>query len=157
MGAGKDNFRSDISSWSILATNALTDDDFTPDFSAYVSSGPCRCLQFNRDVFRAACDASKLTKLPERGFEKDDQEDDTEGGNSFEMEGSPRFGSQVQELNKSNEDQSQTILAPQTNDQKSVTSSLGGKNEDIVERSEHRGRMLAALLKESNSESKREI
>lgn len=155
--AGKDNFRSDISSWSILATNALTDDGFTPDFSAYVSSGPCRCLQFNRDIFRAACDASILTKLPERGFDKDDQEDDIEGENSLEKEGSPRFGNQIQELNKPYEDQSQTILAPQTNDQKSATSSLGGKHEDIVERSEHRGRMLAALLKESNNESKRGI
>ena len=64
--AGEDNFRSDISSWSVLATGALREKNYTPDFSAYVSSGPCRCLQFNRDIFRAACDASSLAKLPRK-------------------------------------------------------------------------------------------
>jgi len=62
--AGNDNFRSDVSSWSLLASAALRDKDYKTDFSAYVSSGPCRCLQFSRDIFDAALAASELERLP---------------------------------------------------------------------------------------------
>ena len=62
--AGKDNFRSDVSSWSLLAVGALSDEAFAPDFSAYVSGGPCRCLSINRAMFSAAVDRSKLETLP---------------------------------------------------------------------------------------------
>jgi len=62
--AGNDNFRSDISAWSVLGTNALEDEKYVPDFSAYVSSGPCRCLRFTRKIFTAAADQSVLEKLP---------------------------------------------------------------------------------------------
>ena len=61
---GSDNFRSDVSSWSVLAAKALTNQMYEPDFSAYVSSGPCRCLRIKREIFTAAVDASKLEKLP---------------------------------------------------------------------------------------------
>uniref|UniRef100_A0A7S3PYU5 CNNM transmembrane domain-containing protein n=1 Tax=Chaetoceros debilis TaxID=122233 RepID=A0A7S3PYU5_9STRA len=62
--AGNDNFRSDVSSWSLLASGALIDSVYSPDFSAYVSSGPCRCLQFTRDIFDAAAASSVLEMLP---------------------------------------------------------------------------------------------
>ncbi len=62
--AGNDNFRSDVSSWSLLASAALKDDEYKPDFTAYVSSGPCRCIQFSRDIFDAALAASELERLP---------------------------------------------------------------------------------------------
>ena len=44
--AGADKFRSDVSSWTVLASSALTDSSYVPDFTAFVSSGPCRCLRF---------------------------------------------------------------------------------------------------------------
>jgi len=63
--AGVDNFRSDVSSWTVLGTGALgggkNGEGYVPDFSAYVSgSGPCRCLRFTRKIFGAAADASVL-------------------------------------------------------------------------------------------------
>lgn len=61
--AGEDNFRSDVSSWSVLAASAITSSTYAPDFSAFVSNGPCRCLRFTRDLFTAAVDASALEKL----------------------------------------------------------------------------------------------
>ena len=60
---GKDNFRSDVSSWSVLAIRALADKTYAPDFSAYISNGPCRCLRFDRERFEAAVDASALEKM----------------------------------------------------------------------------------------------
>jgi len=63
--AGVDNFRSDVSSWTVLGAGALgggkNGEGYVPDFSAYVSgSGPCRCLRFSRKIFGAAADASVL-------------------------------------------------------------------------------------------------
>ncbi len=46
--AGKDEFRSEIGPWSVLAIRALLDSTYTPDFSAYVSSRSCRCLRIHR-------------------------------------------------------------------------------------------------------------
>jgi hypothetical protein len=63
--AGSDNFRSDVSSWSILGSKALQDKLYRPDFSAYVSGGPCRCLRFSRESFMAAVYATKLEMNPE--------------------------------------------------------------------------------------------
>ena len=60
--AGAENFRADVSSWSVLAPNALTDPNFSPDFTAYVSSDPCRVLRFSRHAFTAAVDASAVEK-----------------------------------------------------------------------------------------------
>lgn len=60
--AGAENFRADVSSWSVLAPNALTDPNFTPDFTAYVSSDPCRVLRFSRHAFMAAVDASAVER-----------------------------------------------------------------------------------------------
>ena len=62
--AGADNFQSVVSSWSVLASKALTDDNYAPDFSAYVSGGPCRCLCLKREIFSAAVDASSLEIVP---------------------------------------------------------------------------------------------
>lgn len=59
---GRDQFRSDVSSWSLLASGALEDPSFTPDFTAFVSSGPCRCLRISRASFSAAVDASALER-----------------------------------------------------------------------------------------------
>uniref|UniRef100_A0A7S3LGG6 CNNM transmembrane domain-containing protein n=1 Tax=Amphora coffeiformis TaxID=265554 RepID=A0A7S3LGG6_9STRA len=60
--AGADNFRTDVSSWSVLASKALADKAYAPDFSAYVSSGPCRCLRLTRARFLAAVDASTVER-----------------------------------------------------------------------------------------------
>lgn len=60
--AGTDEFRSDVSSWSLLGALALTEPVYTPDFTAFVSSGPCRCLRFTREMFTVAVDASALEK-----------------------------------------------------------------------------------------------
>lgn len=60
--AGSDNFRSDVSSWCLLAAGALNDIAYKPDFSAFVSSGPLRCLRITRGRFEAAVDASASEK-----------------------------------------------------------------------------------------------
>eukprot|EP00978_Attheya_sp_CCMP212_P022072 scaffold65380_cov44-Attheya_sp.AAC.2 len=61
--AGAENFRSDVSSWAVLAPSALIDPCYTPDFNAFVSSGPCRCLRFTRARFSAAVDASTAERF----------------------------------------------------------------------------------------------
>eukprot|EP00533_Pseudo-nitzschia_delicatissima_P016068 CAMPEP_0197280056 /NCGR_PEP_ID=MMETSP1432-20130617/20974_1 /TAXON_ID=44447 /ORGANISM="Pseudo-nitzschia delicatissima, Strain UNC1205" /LENGTH=744 /DNA_ID=CAMNT_0042746681 /DNA_START=128 /DNA_END=2363 /DNA_ORIENTATION=- len=55
---GSENFRSDISSWSVLGGKSLEDKQWAPDYSAYVSDGPCRFIQIHRDAFVEAADAS---------------------------------------------------------------------------------------------------
>jgi len=66
--AGAENFKSDVSSWTVLGSGALQNNDYTPDFSAYVSgSGPCRCLRFTRTIFEAAVKASTLEGAPKAG------------------------------------------------------------------------------------------
>ncbi len=55
---GSENFRSDISSWSVLGGKSLEDKQWAPDYSAFVSDGPCRFIQINRDAFVEAADAS---------------------------------------------------------------------------------------------------
>jgi hypothetical protein len=64
---GADNFRSDVSSWSVLAADAMTglgtsSGAYKPDFSAYVSAGPCRCLRISRAKFSEAVDSSALER-----------------------------------------------------------------------------------------------
>lgn len=60
---GEENFRTDVSSWCLLGSGALNDPMYKPDFSAYVSSGPCRCLRIHRSRFVAAIDGSATEKL----------------------------------------------------------------------------------------------
>lgn len=60
--AGQDGFRSDVSSWSVLAAAALPEHLYSPDFTAYDSSGPCRCLRLSRKLFTLAVDALVLEK-----------------------------------------------------------------------------------------------
>jgi hypothetical protein len=60
--AGIENFRSDVSSWCLLAPGALSNNSYSPDFTAYVSSGPVRCLRISRLRFDAAVDASAIEK-----------------------------------------------------------------------------------------------
>lgn len=60
---GLDGFRSDVSSWSLLASKALEDPHYTPDFTAFVSSGPCRCIRITHSRFLAAKDTSAVQKI----------------------------------------------------------------------------------------------
>jgi metal transporter CNNM len=60
--AGIENFRSDVSSWCLLAPGALSNNSYSPDFTAFVSSGPVRCLRISRSRFDAAVDASAIEK-----------------------------------------------------------------------------------------------
>ena len=76
--AGKDNFRSDVSSFNLLAPGALSEKLYAPDFSAYVSSGPCRCLQFTRAIFQAAVAATKLDAIPEDSLAEEETEEKVE-------------------------------------------------------------------------------
>lgn len=59
--AGQDNFRSDVSSWSLLAGNALTNSQYQPDFTAFVSEA-CRCLRITRTRFAAASEATLIER-----------------------------------------------------------------------------------------------
>ena len=51
---GADEFRTDVSFWTLLGISALHDALYEPDFTAFVCKGPCRCLQFTREMFMAA-------------------------------------------------------------------------------------------------------
>jgi hypothetical protein len=68
--AGVESFRSDVSSWCLLAPGALADYSYSPDFTAYVSSGPVRCLRISRSRFEAAVDASAIEKNPQTSSRK---------------------------------------------------------------------------------------
>ena len=59
---GEDKFRSDLSSWSVLGNTSLSNINYVPDFTAFVSNGPCRCLKFSRKEFQAAVDASAVER-----------------------------------------------------------------------------------------------
>lgn len=59
---GSENFRSDVSSWSVLGSGAIKDSNWIPDYTAYVSGGPCRCIQIKRDAFVDSADASVLER-----------------------------------------------------------------------------------------------
>ena len=59
---GVDQFRSDVSSWSLLGAGALENPNYVPDFSAFVSNGPCRCIRISRTRFVAAVDASVVER-----------------------------------------------------------------------------------------------
>jgi metal transporter CNNM len=61
--AGTDDFRSDVSSWTLLGARCLSDSTYVPDFSAFVVSGPCRCLLISRARFAAAVDHSTAERL----------------------------------------------------------------------------------------------
>lgn len=64
---GSENFRSDISSWSVLGGKALEDKQWAPDYSAFVSDGPCRFIQIHRDAFIEAADASIFERRVSEG------------------------------------------------------------------------------------------
>jgi hypothetical protein len=55
---GSENFRADLSSWAVLGKAALENRLWVPDFTAFVSDGPCRCIQIRYDAYAAAVDAS---------------------------------------------------------------------------------------------------
>jgi len=59
---GSENFRSDVSSWSVLGGKALLEHQWAPDYHAYVSDGPCRCIQIHRAGFIEAADESVFEK-----------------------------------------------------------------------------------------------
>ena len=54
---GSENFKTDLSSWSVLGASALQTKDWIPDYSAFVSDGPCRCIRIGRDSFIESSDA----------------------------------------------------------------------------------------------------
>jgi hypothetical protein len=59
---GVDQFRSDVSSWTLLAAGALESADYAPDFSAFVSTGPCRCIRISRSRFISALDTTAIER-----------------------------------------------------------------------------------------------
>jgi len=65
--SGADKFRSDVSNWGVLASRALTDPSYVPDFSAWAvpnqnSSGGCRCVKLDRMSYGHAVDNTALEK-----------------------------------------------------------------------------------------------
>jgi hypothetical protein len=63
---GADQFRSELSSWSLIGTGALDNPEYKPDFSAFVSSGPCRCIRISRARFSTAVDASAFERTQQQ-------------------------------------------------------------------------------------------
>jgi metal transporter CNNM len=146
--AGNDNFRSDSSSWSVIATGALTDETYTPDFSAYVSSGPCRCLQFKREIFTAACDASILENIPlKKGLDN---------GTGMNRKETPlEIDNKTCTIDESG--RNVELQTKSTESDRIAASSNHSKADDIVERSEQRGRLLATLFCDFKKEPKDSI
>jgi len=60
--SGDDEIRTDVSSWTLMGIGALRDPNYKPDFTAFVSDGPCRCLRITREDFTIAMDASASEK-----------------------------------------------------------------------------------------------
>ncbi|KAL3763743.1 hypothetical protein ACHAW5_006187 [Stephanodiscus triporus] len=65
--AGSDKFRSDVSNWGVLASRALTDPAYVPDFSAWVlpnqnGVGGCRCIKLDRKAFYNAVDNTAVER-----------------------------------------------------------------------------------------------
>jgi hypothetical protein len=60
---GSESFRSDLSSWSVLGKSALESSEWKPDFTAFVTDGPCRCIQISHASFVEAIDASAEERL----------------------------------------------------------------------------------------------
>jgi hypothetical protein len=59
---GSENFRADVSSWSVLGKSALESQSWLPDFSAFVSDGPSRCILIKHSAFAEAVDASVVER-----------------------------------------------------------------------------------------------
>ncbi|KAI2509530.1 DUF21-containing protein [Fragilaria crotonensis] len=60
--AGADQFRSDVSSWSVLGASVFQQASYKPDFTAFVNGGPCRCLRITKARFNEAVDASAVER-----------------------------------------------------------------------------------------------
>ena len=65
--AGADKFRSDVSNWGVLASRALIDSEYVPDFSAWVlpnqnGVGGCRCVKLDRKAFYNAVDNTAVER-----------------------------------------------------------------------------------------------
>lgn len=65
--SGADRFRSDVSNWGVLATRALIDPSYVPDFTAWVlpnsnQAGGCRCVKIDRSSFARAVDNTAIEK-----------------------------------------------------------------------------------------------
>ena len=64
--SGADRFRSDVSNWGVLATRALTDPTYIPDFTAWVlpnsQAHGCRCVKFSRSTFAGAVDNTAVER-----------------------------------------------------------------------------------------------
>ena len=65
--SGADRFRSDVSNWGVLATRALSDPSYVPDFTAWVlpssnQAGGCRCVKIDRSSFAGAVDNTAIER-----------------------------------------------------------------------------------------------
>ena len=137
--AGADNFRSDLSSWSLLAPRALSDELYTPDFSAYVSSGPCRCLQFTREIFGAAVAASNLEAMPlvqEDSEEEEEEKVDEKPLSILKSKDTPKINSKISRVSFSQtSSRSDDVPVPNLH----------------TEQVAQRGKLLQKLLKETSN------
>ena len=134
--AGKDNFRSDLTSWNLLAPGALSDELYAPDFSAYVSKGPCRCLQMSREMFKAAMVATELEKVAQDESEHANEAEEAKE----EITPSSTQDFAVQRNYAPTVRSASTIEAPSTSNVSDVSQS--------VKLVEHRGKLLSKFLKE---------
>lgn len=60
---GDDKIRTEVSPWTLLGISALQDPEYKADFTAFVSSGPCRCLRFTGQQNAHAVDVSASESL----------------------------------------------------------------------------------------------
>mmetsp|Transcript_54432 Transcript_54432/g.80800 ORF Transcript_54432/g.80800 Transcript_54432/m.80800 type:complete len:879 (+) Transcript_54432:45-2681(+) len=156
--AGQDEFQSDAGPWSVLAAQALTDSMYNPDFTARVSSEPCRCLRFTRDRFNDAVDASAAERIRKTGTgspgaasqvsskTKETQDEPTEESTmdtSFNKEG----------LNETNTSLDQTLSIVNTNgdcDPLEQRKQQQQNNANVQDRKFRRSMLLAAFKKQTS-------
>lgn len=145
--AGNDNFRSDVSAWTILGTGALEDESYAPDFSAYVSSGPCRCLRFTRKIFTAAADQSVLEKLPSKGLSK--------SSSVLSLPNSDVINNEAIEISQQNSDLSANSTEPTGSRNNSTRASVSIKNRtkmlEALFRKKGKGHMSPIAMRKTNS------
>jgi hypothetical protein len=65
--AGRDEFRSELGPWSLIGIDALAQDSFVPDYSAFVLSESIRYVIVTKESLRALADGRPLKPERKRG------------------------------------------------------------------------------------------
>lgn len=127
--AGEENFRTDLGSWSLLGVGALTNAAYKPDFDAFVSSGPCRCIRITRTRFNAAIDASAAERQAENNMPVDSQDSGSNKASSHSVSGEINSNIDMDEM-KQRARKGQMLVALQLSETDLLSDGLKGGSAD---------------------------